>query len=351
MPQPTISVILPAYNAERFLREAIDSILRQTYKDFELIILNDGSTDKTEEIALSYTDARIRYVKNRQNLKLIKTLNKGIELARGKYIARMDADDISLPNRFEEEVKFLEKHPDLSVVSCYPYNIGMDGKFLGRSSYFCVTLPKACKFVSMFEPSICHPACMFRANAIRKYKYRNCNEFFHIEAYELWNRMFHTGAKGAMIPNFMLYYRDNESSVCHTHGNEASQNHLTLLINSLKKYVGLVAKKETAMCIMHKRCIGDLSNIDLAFNLLDESKKAFCHMENTVEIDCLHEIEVWINQRKLAILMTSGLVLKGNLRIKIILKSLKNISLLMNKHNIIYIKDRIIRMWNEKKSK
>ena len=117
--QPVISVILPVYNAERFLREAIDSVLKQTFVDFEFIILNDGSTDKTEDIILSYKDPRIRYVKNEKNLKLIKTLNKGVDMARGKYIARMDADDISLPERFEKEVAYLEAHPDVAVVSCY----------------------------------------------------------------------------------------------------------------------------------------------------------------------------------------------------------------------------------------
>lgn len=114
-----VSVILPAYNAERFLKESIDSILAQTYRNFELIVLNDGSTDRTEEIVLSYSDPRIRYVKNEQNLKLIKTLNKGIDLAKGEYIARMDADDVSLPTRFEEEVYKFEEDPTLGIVSCF----------------------------------------------------------------------------------------------------------------------------------------------------------------------------------------------------------------------------------------
>ena len=103
-----ISVILPAYNAEEYIYAAIDSILQQTYTNFELIVINDASTDHTEEIILSFSDKRIRYIKNEQNLKLIKTLNKGIALANGKYIARMDADDISMPNRFQIEYEFME---------------------------------------------------------------------------------------------------------------------------------------------------------------------------------------------------------------------------------------------------
>ena len=111
-----ISIILPAYNAEKYLKEAIDSILAQTYTNFELIVINDGSTDKTEEIILSYQDSRIRYIKNEKNLKLIRTLNKGIGLAKGKYIARMDADDISLPHRLKEEVEFMEAHPNIGEI-------------------------------------------------------------------------------------------------------------------------------------------------------------------------------------------------------------------------------------------
>ena len=114
---PTISIILPAYNAEKYLAPAIESILQQSFKDFEFIILNDGSTDNTEKIILSYTDSRIKYIKNEKNLKLIKTLNKGIELAKGKYIARMDADDIALPTMLEECYTFFETHPEYSIVA------------------------------------------------------------------------------------------------------------------------------------------------------------------------------------------------------------------------------------------
>jgi len=99
--QPLISVIMPVFNGEKYLSLAIESILEQTFTDFEFIIINDGSTDDSEKIILSYQDRRIRYIKNKENLNIGRTLNKGIDLAKGKYIARMDCDDISLPNRFE----------------------------------------------------------------------------------------------------------------------------------------------------------------------------------------------------------------------------------------------------------
>lgn len=346
--QPIISVILPAYNAERFLREAIDSVLNQTFVDFEFIILNDGSTDKTEEIILSYKDPRIRYVKNEKNLKLIKTLNKGVDMARGKYIARMDADDISLPDRFEKEVTYLEAHPDVAVVSCYPYNMNMEGKILGKSSYFSVTLPVACKFVSMFEPPICHPICMFRADIIKKYKYRDSEDCLHIEAYELWNRMFHTGAKGGMIPEFMLYYRDNTSSVCHVHNDEQWIKHLAILKRSLKEYIDVETTDDVALCIMQKKEKEDIRIIKSAFQLLDTCLDAFCKVENSINNEEREEITTWIKQRKLAILMTSVIASHGMYRFKLLSKLLCHPTLILNAHNLVYIKDRIVRMKNER---
>ena len=106
MHQPKVSVVMSAYNGERYLREAVESILNQTFNDFEFIIIDDGSTNSTGQILSSYAaqDPRIVLIRNRENIGLTKSLNKGLALARGEYIARMDADDVSLPNRFSEQV-------------------------------------------------------------------------------------------------------------------------------------------------------------------------------------------------------------------------------------------------------
>ena len=345
---PTVSVVLPAYNAECFLREAIDSILNQTFRDFELIVINDGSNDRTEDIILSYDDTRIRYVKNETNLKLIKTLNKGIDLARGEYIARMDADDISMPERLEKEVAYLEAHPDVAVVSSFPYNMSMDGKLLGKSSYFCVTRSLPCKFVSMFEPSICHPICMFRSEAIKLYKYKDSENYLHIEAYELWNRMFHSGAKGGMIPEFLLYYRDNTSSVCHVYNEVMFERHLNVLKRSLVEYLGIETERNVGLCIMSRVETKKLKNIDDAFQLLDKSRTAFALKEHDIQKEDIAEIEGWVNQRKLAILLTTMFNSHGVYRLRVLIKMLYNANLLFKKQNIIYIKNRITRILNER---
>src|SRR5438270_280343 len=112
---PKISVIMPAYNAQKYISQAIESILNQTFKDFELIIIDDASQDNTAKIIGDFArkDNRIIYLRNKENLKLSKALNLGIKKAQGKYIARMDADDISLPDRLDKQFSFMEKHQEI----------------------------------------------------------------------------------------------------------------------------------------------------------------------------------------------------------------------------------------------
>lgn len=115
-----ISVIMPVFNTkEEYLKQAIESILNQTFIDFEFIIINDGSTNNAEEIILSYDDPRIKYIKNEYNLKLIKTLNKGLSLASGKYIARLDADDTCTEERLQKQFDYMEEHPNIGLLGTF----------------------------------------------------------------------------------------------------------------------------------------------------------------------------------------------------------------------------------------
>jgi len=125
---PKISVVMSVYNGEKHIRKAIQSILRQTYQDFEFIIVNDCSTDKTVEIIKSFNDNRIIIIENPGNIGLTKSLNKGVKEAKGEYIARMDADDISLPHRFETQIKFLEENKDHGLVGSSYYKMDDSGK-------------------------------------------------------------------------------------------------------------------------------------------------------------------------------------------------------------------------------
>src|ERR1700690_4145475 len=116
---PRVSVILPVYNASTFLGGSIESLLNQTYRDFELLIVNDGSSDDSEKIILGYSDPRITYIRKASNTGIVETLNQGLSLAQGDYIARMDADDIALPERLELQVKFMDENKDVGVAGTW----------------------------------------------------------------------------------------------------------------------------------------------------------------------------------------------------------------------------------------
>lgn len=161
---PRVTVLMPVYNAERFLREAIDSILGQSFKHFEFLIIDDGSTDASADIIASYRDSRIRFVRNRTNLGITPTLNKGIALASCELIARMDADDISHPQRLQKQFGYMKRNPECALLSSWARVISEDGKFIRleryRSNFYYYNLT--------FECWIYHPTIMFRKSAVEE---------------------------------------------------------------------------------------------------------------------------------------------------------------------------------------
>lgn len=166
--KPLVSVIMPAYNAERYIAEAIQSILDQTYSRFELIIINDCSQDHTLDVVKRFAlkDKRIKVFSNDENLKLSKSLNRGIRESRGKYIARMDADDVSLPTRLEEQVIYMEEHPDVGILGAPMNIVNEKGDLIGKREY----LKKDAdirKKIFYFSP-FCHPVIMLRKSVLNK---------------------------------------------------------------------------------------------------------------------------------------------------------------------------------------
>lgn len=153
---------MPVYNAERFLREAIDSILIQTFEDFELIIIDDGSTDSSVGIIQSYTDPRIRFFKNETNLGISDTLNKGIGLASCELIARMDTDDVSYPHRLQKQLDYMEAHPNCALLSTWARVITHDKRFVRLERY----RSKFYYYNLTFECWMYHPTIMFRKQPV-----------------------------------------------------------------------------------------------------------------------------------------------------------------------------------------
>ena len=164
--KPLVSVVMSCYNSEAFLRETIESVLSQTYSNFEFFIQNDSSTDNTESIILSYRDPRIHYILHDRSY-LSEALNNLCGLAKGKYIARIDGDDVCMPERFAEQVSYLENHPECVMVSSDAWFIDENGVVIDR--YF--PYSKASIIKKLLDHGICtlnHPASMFRKDAFDK---------------------------------------------------------------------------------------------------------------------------------------------------------------------------------------
>ncbi len=220
MKTPLISVVMPAYNAEKFVRRAIDSILSQTFGDFEFIIINDGSTDKTAEIIKSYSDKRIIFINNKINSKMIAALNSGLDLAQGEYIARMDADDESLPTRFAEQITFLQNNPQIDVLGTAVLAIKKNKTKLGL-----MPLTHA-ECLDFLIADLCcgHPTVMCRRGLFEQHNARYDKNYYYAEDYRFFTELAMHGAQFANLPTPLLkhYIHDENVTIKHFKRSRAS---------------------------------------------------------------------------------------------------------------------------------
>lgn len=211
MNNPKISVIMGIYNCAPYLQEALDSLYAQTYQNFEIILCDDGSNDNTYEIALinqKLHPEKIILLKNEINHGLNQTLNNCLTKARGKYIARMDGDDISLPERFEKEVSFLDEHPEFAIVSGSMIYFDENGEFRRGKSGGEVT-----KLNFLRGTPFCHAPCMVRKeayDAVSGYTVRP--DLLRVEDYHLWFKMYAAGFKGWNLSEPIYAMRDDRNA-------------------------------------------------------------------------------------------------------------------------------------------
>ena len=206
---------MSVYNGGTYLRPAIQSILEQTFSDFEFIIVNDGSTDESLEIIRSFSDSRIRLIENEKNMGLIYSLNRGIDLASGEYIARMDSDDISLPNRLKKQVAFMDANYDVAVCGTWIKTIGDESGFVKK--YF--TDSEEIKASLLFNTSVAHPTVIIRTSILKKYNFQYEESHKHFEDYALWVKISRI-ARLANIPEALLLYRVHQKSISHVMSKE-----------------------------------------------------------------------------------------------------------------------------------
>lgn len=209
VPAPTISVIMPTYNrAATMLPRAITSIVKQTYTDFEFIIIDDGSTDDTAQIVKKFAaqDKRIRFFQNGQNRGIVYTLNRGLDLVRGKYIARIDDDDAALPKRFEKQIDFMEKNPQVAVVSSRVSDINTRG-FIPLN-HFMETDAWRIKIVPYFGmPAIAHPAVLMRRDFLQKNNIKYRADYKYLDDRTLWVDIMDAGGVIVNLPEVLTRIR------------------------------------------------------------------------------------------------------------------------------------------------
>lgn len=232
MDEPLVSVLMSVYNARsEELRQSIDSILNQTFGNFEFIIINDGSTNETEKVIQSYSDARIRYYKNETNLKIITSLNNGLKLCRGKYIARLDSDDYSGLTRLEKQVDYMEKHP----------NVGGLGTFFKRlhtgEEIKLPTEPADVNILSKYvRGCISNPSGMIRKSVLDKNNLIYDKNCLHAEDFKLWADISYH-ADLAVIPEVLTFIRSHEDGVSRTNIQyQAKMVTIVLLDNMIRDF-------------------------------------------------------------------------------------------------------------------
>ena len=235
--KPDISVIMSVYNGETYLEEAIESVINQTFQNWELIVINDCSTDRTAEILESFAlrDERIKVHTNEVNLKLPSSLNKAISLSCGKYIARMDADDICLPDRLEKQYKFMEERKDVALSSCrfmtVKNGVYASGGAGGRCDF------GAIKSMLLVANPILHPGVIAKADVMKNLNYDTtltCTEDL-----ELWTRMVMSNQKIEILPECLLIYRLHDKQITST----TLERQHTEVLKIEQKYYGSMLKE------------------------------------------------------------------------------------------------------------
>lgn len=228
-----ISVIMSVFNGERYLRESVRSILDQSFKNFEFIIVNDGSIDKSGEILsdLAAGDSRIKIITNVTNIGLTKSLNKAINIAGGEYIARQDSDDISLLQRLEKQVVFLEGHPEIKILGTCGYAVNNDRKIL-RKENLPLSSKKIKKSVIKRNPFI-HTSVMIKKEIIDKIGGYN-EDFKVIQDYELWFRILRI-AEGKNLPLFLVEKRYQPEMVSFKKNKEQIKQEILLKKEMIKR--------------------------------------------------------------------------------------------------------------------
>jgi glycosyltransferase involved in cell wall biosynthesis len=268
---PIVSVVMPAFNAAEFLDEAVSSILDQTFRDFEFITINDGSSDDTPSILERYRKADHRvHVYHQENQGIIGALNRGCRLARGKYIARMDADDISLPHRLERQVDYIERYPEIGILGTWIYKIGSDGSVVG--SWCPSSSGNVLKWKHFFGGSTCHPSVLMRRSVLERIDYYRPGSA-PIEDEDLWRRASAITDFGN-VPEFLFKYRVWNGSTFQSLQKTSGEAQINLLRSFISDFLKTTVPLHAVAGLKLKKC-KNLEQVLAAAALLESLYRRF----------------------------------------------------------------------------
>ena len=236
MENPAVSVLMPVYNGLPYLTEALDSLLAQTFQNFEIVAVNDGSTDGSAEVLAAYAsrDERVVVVTNEENIGLPRTLNKGLEECRAALVARADADDRYRKDRLEKQAAFLDAHPEVGLLSCWVQKIKADGEYFSLVRF--PTEDGEIRVRELFVNSFSHPGVMFRRDLVRDIGGYD-PKYWTSEDADLWARI-RPLMKSANLAEPLIFYRKHEGSMMRTRGSEGEKLSLSVRQRLLSEYLG-----------------------------------------------------------------------------------------------------------------
>ncbi len=303
--EPLISVILPCYNAEKYLEEALASLVGQSYGRMEILAIDDGSSDTTGRIIQKFAmeDERVIALHNKKNLGLIRTLNRGVALAKGEYIARMDADDIAMLHRFEKQIDAFRQWPELEVLSVGAVLIDDSGRPMAGHKPKALS-PQACFFASFICTPLLHPGFMAKSNVLKQYSYFYDRHTLHVEDYHLWTRMLSDGVCCANLKENLVLKRASDQSVSITFEALQNTNFATCSRKHIEAYFRMELDRDIHRILIN-RFPDEVSTamVRAAFELLYVLKEQFVARQASMTAEQLEEIDRVEQEQKIDILI------------------------------------------------
>lgn len=302
--QPLVSILLPCYNAEKYLKYSLDSILNQDYKNLEILCINDGSTDSTLEILTAYksSDQRIVIIDNEINLGLIGSLNKALKLVKGDYFARMDADDYSTSDRISKQVSFMRLASDVDLVSS-AYNYFLIDNKKGAYVPSIASSPNALKFLSLFCTPLTHASVLGKSSLIHKGLYVYNNDYPYAEDYELFSRLAWSNVKVSTMKESLYWVRLHRESVSVKYNDVQFQTNLKIVERNIYNFIKVSVDLDDSL----KGLL--VCRVDSVINY-DQIKKTFSifngclnKMKNDLDSKDTKEINEYLLSHKLNIII------------------------------------------------